>query len=179
MEQRVYDKTRFRRPIDAINQKAMFRQNSHSSSFHPTVRGHLIFTLCSGLVLLAMFCLLRLALLIYNRELIGASPVSDLIEAFFNGARFDLRAIAYATLPLTLALLSTRAMATRGVLRAWLTVIAGFSLFLGIIELDFYREFHQRLNNLVFQYISEDPKTVMSMLWHGFPVLRLLLAWVG
>ncbi|MDR2506636.1 MAG: LTA synthase family protein [Candidatus Accumulibacter sp.] len=155
----------------------MLRQNLHSSSFHPVIRGHLIFTLCSGIVLLTMFCLLRLALLIYNRELIGASPVSDLIEAFFNGARFDLRVAAYALIPLTLALFSTRAMAARGILRTWLTVIAGFSLFLGIIELDFYREFHQRLNNLVFQYISEDPKTVMSMLWHGFPVLRFLLVW--
>ena len=29
--------------------------------------------------------------------------------------------------------------------------------------MDFYREFHQRLNSLVFQYMSEDPKTVMSV----------------
>ena len=48
---------------------------------------------------------------------------------------------------------------------------------LGITELDFYREFHQRLNSLVFQYMSEDPKTVVSMLWYGYPVVRYLLAW--
>ncbi|MEB0151098.1 LTA synthase family protein, partial [Pseudomonas sp. CCC2.2] len=46
-----------------------------------------------------------------------------------------------------------------------------------LMEMDFYREFHQRLNGLVFQYVKEDPKTVMSMLWYGFPVVRYLLAW--
>jgi phosphoglycerol transferase MdoB-like AlkP superfamily enzyme len=70
-------------------------------------------------------------------------------------------------------------MAARGLMRVWLTAFAGFALFLGVIELDFYREFHQRLNSLVFQYMMEDPKTVMRMLWHGFPVLRLLLAWAA
>src|SRR5450830_1171570 len=50
-------------------------------------------------------------------------------------------------------------------------------LYLGLMEMDFYREFHQRLNGLVFQYVKEDPKTVMSMLWYGFPVVRYLLAW--
>ena len=35
----------------------------------------------------------------------------------------------------------------------------------------------QRLNSLVFQYMQEDIGTVASMIWNGFPVLRLLLAW--
>jgi phosphoglycerol transferase MdoB-like AlkP superfamily enzyme len=109
--------------------------------------------------------------------LIGATPVGDFAEAFFNGLRFDLRAVMYALIPLLLALLGVRSMAARRLMRGWLTAFAGFAIFLGVIELDFYREFHQRLNSLVFQYMAEDPKTVMSMLWHGFPVLRLLLAW--
>jgi phosphoglycerol transferase MdoB-like AlkP superfamily enzyme len=68
-------------------------------------------------------------------------------------------------------------MARRGVFRFWLTVASSVVMFLGLMEMDFYREFHQRLNGLVFQYIKEDPKTVMSMLWYGFPVVRYLLAW--
>eukprot|EP01031_Cornospumella_fuschlensis_P047576 gene47576-58283_t len=59
----------------------------------------------------------------------------------------------------------------------WLTGFASVTLFFGLLELDFYREFHQRLNSLVFQYMSQDPKTVLSMLWYGFPVVRYLLAW--
>ena len=48
-----------------------------------------------------------------------------------------------------------------------------------MIELNFYQEFHQRLNALVFQYLGEDPATVLSMLWHGFPVVTLLSVWGG
>ena len=59
----------------------------------------------------------------------------------------------------------------------WLSACASLVILLGLIELNFYQEFHQRLNALVFQYLQEDPATVLSMLWHGFPVLRLLLAW--
>jgi phosphoglycerol transferase MdoB-like AlkP superfamily enzyme len=62
-------------------------------------------------------------------------------------------------------------------MRGWLSLFAGVLLLLGIVELDFYREFNQRLNSLVFQYLKEDPRTVASMIWHGFPVLRHLVAW--
>ncbi len=138
---------------------------------------HLAFMLLSALVLLAMFSLLRVALLVYNHELIGSTSTESFTEAFGNGVRFDLRVVVFACLPLLLALSANRFMAARRPLRLWLTVAASLMLFLGLIEFDFYREFHQRLNGLVFQYIKEDPKTVLSMLWYGFPVLRYLLAW--
>ncbi|MDR1848905.1 MAG: LTA synthase family protein [Zoogloeaceae bacterium] len=143
----------------------------------PSLRNHLAFILLSGLAFLVLFGLLRLALLIYNHELIGIAPASVFIEAFGNGLRFDLRVATLILLPLLLALFSLRAMAARRAMRLWLTATASFVLFLGVIELDFYREFNQRLNSLVFQYMLEDPATVMRMLWYGFPVLRLLLAW--
>lgn len=146
---------------------------------HPTLKSHLAFTLLSASALLALYSLLRVALLIYNRELIGSTPVATFVEAFHNGLRFDLRLVVYAIMPLLLALLSVRAMAARGLLRWWLTAFASFTLFLGLTELDFYHEFHQRLNGLVFQYFEEDLATVASMLWNGFPVGRYLLAWAA
>ncbi len=151
---------------------------SPSRAQAPSLLKHLAFTLLSALVLLAMFSLLRVALLAYNHELIGSTSAESFAEAFGNGVRFDLRVVVFACLPLLLALSANRFMAARRPLRLWLTVVASLMLFLGLIELDFYREFHQRLNGLVFQYIKEDPKTVLSMLWYGFPVLRYLLAWV-
>ncbi|WP_263143799.1 LTA synthase family protein [Pseudomonas sp. RIT-PI-AD] len=141
------------------------------------LKHHLAFTLAAACLLMLMYSALRLALLAYNSEQIGATPADTFVEAFLNGLRFDLRLVVYACAPLLLALLSLAAMNARGAMRAWLTVFASGTLFLGLIELDFYREFHQRLNGLVFQYVKEDPKTVMSMLWYGFPVLRYLLAW--
>ena len=143
----------------------------------PGLRAHLVFTGLAALALLLMHSLLRVALLVYNRSLIGDTPFATFAEAFATGLRFDLRLVVYLCLPLLLALLSERMMAARTLLRTWLTVMASLTLFLGLIELDFYREFHQRLNSLVFQYVREDPKTVLSMLWHGFPMLRYLVAW--
>ncbi len=138
---------------------------------------HLRFTVASAVALLAMFALLRLGLLLFNRELIGTTPLGSFIEAFGNGLRFDLRVTVYILVPLLLAVLSARAMASRRLMRLWLGVCASVAILLGLIELNFYREFHQRLNSLVFQYLQEDPATVLSMLWHGFPVLQLLAAW--
>ncbi|MDG9924722.1 MULTISPECIES: LTA synthase family protein [unclassified Pseudomonas] len=143
----------------------------------PTVAGHLLFTLASALVLMLMYSALRLALLHHNSELIADVSRGDLFEAFFNGLRFDLRVVVYAVAPLLLSLLSPRAMAARNAHVVWLTLVASLTLLLGVVEMDFYREFHQRLNSLVFQYLEEDLATVSSMLWHGFPVGRYLLAW--
>ncbi|WP_217477717.1 LTA synthase family protein [Stutzerimonas stutzeri] len=138
---------------------------------------HLRFILASTLALLLMFALLRLGLLLFNRELIGSTPASTFVEAFGNGLRFDLRVVVYVLLPLLLSTLSLRAMAARRLFRVWLTLCASLAILLGLIELNFYQEFHQRLNGLVFQYLQEDPATVLSMLWNGFPVLQLLAVW--
>ncbi|MEX6503317.1 LTA synthase family protein [Pseudomonas zhanjiangensis] len=156
---------------------ALSTPSSSSRLSHPTLKSHLLFTLLSVLALLLVYSLLRAALLAYNHELIGSTPASAFAEAFYNGLRFDLRLAVFACAPLLLSLLSVRAMAARAVQRLWLTVFASLTLFLGVTELDFYSEFHQRLNSLVFQYFQEDPATVLSMLWHGFPVGRYLLAW--
>ncbi|MCF7201653.1 LTA synthase family protein [Pseudomonas oligotrophica] len=145
----------------------------------PGLRHHLLFMAGSALALLVLFTLLRLALLLYNRELLGDAAPASLLEGFGNGLRFDLRLLVYILVPLSLAVLSRRAMAARRLQRAWLGVCASLVILLGMIELNFYQEFHQRLNSLVFQYLSEDPATVLSMLWHGFPVLELLGVWGG
>ncbi|MDD0843927.1 LTA synthase family protein [Pseudomonas sp. Gutcm_11s] len=151
--------------------------HSMDARLQPSLRSHLAFTLACTLLLLLMFSALRLALLQHNSELIGDTSSSDLLEAFFNGARFDLRVVVYIVAPLLLSLLSLRAMAARRAHVVWLSIAASIALLLGITEMDFYREFHQRLNSLVFQYMEEDLGTVSSMLWNGFPVARYLLAW--
>ncbi|MCU1728062.1 LTA synthase family protein [Pseudomonas sp. 7P_10.2_Bac1] len=159
------------------NPDALKQQNAAKRVLQPTVKSHLAFTLLSALIMMLMFTLLRVALLVYNREMILDTPASTFLEAFFNGLRFDLRIVVYLSIPLLLSLLSAHAMRLRGTMRFWLTAASSLAFFLGLMELDFYREFHQRLNGLVFQYVKEDPKTVMSMLWYGFPVVRYLLAW--
>ena len=151
--------------------------STRSASGRNGLRQHLLFTALSAALLIVLYSLLRLALLVYNHELIGETTTNDLLEAFGNGLRFDLRLVAFTLAPLILVIGSRRLMAARTWQLTWLSVVASLTLFLGVLELDFYREFHQRLNALVFQYLGEDPATVMSMLWHGFPVGRYLIAW--
>jgi phosphoglycerol transferase MdoB-like AlkP superfamily enzyme len=141
----------------------------------PTLKSHLAFLGAGGLALLFLFGFLRLSLLLYNRELIGDTPARVFLEAFWNGLRFDLKLVAFLLFPLLFTLASPRLMAARGAIRVYFALLAPVALFLGVVELEFYREFHQRLNGLVFQYLAEDPGTVLSMIWHGFPVMRLLL----
>ncbi|PSS47875.1 LTA synthase family protein [Pseudomonas sp. BBP2017] len=157
---------------------ALSDQRAASRPLQPTLKSHLAYTLLCGLVIMLMLSLVRLGLLIYNSDMIGDTPMSTVVEGFLNGLRFDLRVVVYLSIPLLLATLSARAMAARGLFRVWLTITSSIVMFLGLMELDFYREFHQRLNGLVFQYVKEDPKTVLSMLWYGFPVVRYLLAWI-
>jgi phosphoglycerol transferase MdoB-like AlkP superfamily enzyme len=155
----------------------MLATSARYASGHNGLRQHLLFTALSGVLLMLMYSLLRVALLAYNYGLIGETTAHDLLEAFGNGLRFDLRLVVYVLAPLILVIGSRRLMAARTWQLVWLSVAASLTLFLGMLELDFYREFQQRLNALVFQYLSEDPATVLSMLWHGFPVGRYLLAW--
>ena len=111
-----------------------------------SVGSHLAFILGSALCMLLLFALARLGLLAYNHALIADTPASTFVEAFINGARFDLRLIVYLCVPLSLSLLSVTAMRARRLHVAWLTFATSLCLFFAVVELNFYREFHQRLN---------------------------------
>ena len=63
------------------------------------LKSHLRFTAGSLLVLMGLYSLLRVALLVYNREQTGGATAAVLAEAFFNGLRFDLRLAVWACLP--------------------------------------------------------------------------------
>ena len=157
----------------------MLASSSRVKKTRITLRSHLLFAAVSIVLWLFLLTTLRALLLAYNHEMIGSSSIADLLEAFSNGIRFDVRLIVYISVPLLLGILIPWLMNQRRLLVAWLTLSAAFSILLGVIELDFYREFHQRLNSLVFQYLNEDPATVLSMLWHGFPVVTLLSTWLA
>jgi len=150
--------------------KKLFKPNA--------LMAHLLFLLLTALAFLLLMALLRGALLAFNHDLIGDASTADLAQAFFNGLRFDLRLLVYIDVPLLLALLCRPLMLRRTWQLLWLNFCAAVLILLGMIELNFYQEFHQRLNALVFQYLQEDAKTVLSMLWYGFPVVRLLGAWL-
>ncbi|MGK2913295.1 MAG: LTA synthase family protein [Porticoccaceae bacterium] len=132
----------------------------------------------SLLVLLGLLSLSRALLLIRNHVLAESVPWTDLATGFVIGMRFDLIIASYLLLIPMLALALRRGLQPRKLYVVWFSLSAALLTFLGIVELDFYHEFHARLNSLVFQYLREDPGTVASMLWNGFPVARYLLLWL-
>jgi len=70
-----------------------------------TLRSHLYFTAASIVLWLLLLTALRGLLLTYNHEMLGSTSTADLLEAFSNGLRFDLRLIVYVCIPLVLSML--------------------------------------------------------------------------
>ena len=135
------------------------------------------FLICVTLFSLLMFAALRCLLLIRNNELLEGVPGSDIAVSFLIGARFDLIIICYILFPLATALALPNGLGKRTMALLWLMPAFAITIFLGVVELDFYHEFHNRLNSIAFHYLQEDAATVSSMIWNGFPVVRYLLLW--
>lgn len=129
-------------------------------------------------VLLFVQSLLRLLLLGRNWDLGAGVPPASLLHALGTGVRFDLVVAGYLLLIPALALLTPRGLRPRILWMGLLTLVTALIIFAGVVELDFYHEFHTRLNSLAIEYLRADPATVSSMLWNGFPVLRYVALWV-
>ena len=124
---------------------------------------------------LFIFALLRALLLYRNIDLTHDIPNLILAKSFLVGMRFDLIVICQIAIPLILALLLPWGLKRRKIALTWLGFAGIITIFSAISELEFYYEFHTRLNSIAFQYLKEDPATVSSMLWHGFPIIRYLI----
>jgi len=134
-----------------------------------------------GLVFLLLMLLgsgLRLGLLLYNSSLLRDIDTFAIFEAFVNGLRFDARFAVFVLIPYLLIAPFTSSIIFRQCYFVFLALMIFISNLLAIAEFEFYHEFQQRLNSTVFQYLQEDVTTVSSMIWYGFPVIRLLLLWL-
>ncbi len=142
-----------------------------------TVLSNLAYIMGLTLVLLITLTLMRLLLLWRNRELVDPIPKKDIFQAFFIGGRFDMIIIAAILfLPIIVQFFPAGSY-NRSLPLIWCSITGTIVVFLAVVELEFYQQFHSRLNSLVFEYIKEDPKTVSSMIWHGCPVLVYLSLW--
>ena len=124
-----------------------------------------------------MFFCLRLLLLLRLPELAQGSDSADLIASFMIGMRFDLRMAAYGVLPIVFIPL-VRSTWYRTSCLWWMSVFATTYLLFGLIEIEFYAEFQQRLNLLILQYLKDDAVTAIAMVWEGLPIMQYIFAWV-
>jgi len=139
----------------------------------------IFFIFGAGVVLMLDFSLLRALLFFRNRDLAVAVPLEEIGRAFEIGLRFDLIVTSFCLMPVALMILMPWSLGRRRWAIGWLALVGFVANFAGVLELDFYNQFHTRLNSLVFQYLKEDPKTVISMLYYGFPLIRYLLLFAG
>ncbi len=134
------------------------------------------FYLCAALLILLLFTALRLILIGFNLELAKALTAADWRQLLVTGLRFDLKALSWAMLPVAFASLAPESRILKRLVYIWLGIFVVLACFTGIGELEFYAEFRQRLNSIMFEYVSQDASTVLNMLWNGFPLARLLLS---
>jgi phosphoglycerol transferase MdoB-like AlkP superfamily enzyme len=138
----------------------------------------LLFIIACAALLLGLLGLLRLLLLATNRELATTIPAAALGRSFLIGIRFDMIVVGALLLAPILSEFWPGGAGARKFVLGWLGLGGALIIFLEVLELEFYRQFHTRLNSLVVDYLKEDPKTVTSMVWHGCPVLRYIFLWL-
>lgn len=147
-----------------------YRENKHFLS------SEVMFTLGLYLLLTLFFALARLALLLRNADLAVPVPLAVIAMSFIVGLRFDIAVSSYLLIPF---LFATVLPTIR--VRAWLVVVfcalADLLLFLVLAEAEFYREFENRFNTLVFEYLNH-PGIVGGMIWEGYPVIHYTLVWI-
>lgn len=156
------------------------KQTRPSTSKHlPPLAGDVSFLIGYFLAYLLLLGVLRGILLLSSFALAEQIPLADLTNSFLVGLRFDLIIASILAVPLALALLLPGGLGSRKLAIIWLGTTGSLSVLAGITEIEFYREFHIRLNSIAFHYLREDTSTVVNMIWNGYPVVAYLLAWLG
>jgi len=142
-----------------------------------TLAGELKFILQIFLLWMLLFLFFRAGLLLSNADLFSPVPAKTLLASFLVGCRFDCLVACQIVLPLLAwILLPVLGWQYSPCIVRWmplgLTLLWSPVLFLAMAEWQFYGEFQDRFNNLAVQYLNDSPSTVLSMLWHGFPLAR-------
>jgi phosphoglycerol transferase MdoB-like AlkP superfamily enzyme len=145
----------------------------------PRVSANLRLFLALAGVLLALFALLRLSLVLQIRG-DGDATWGELARAFLLGARFDFSAVCLLLAPVMVFCYVPwtspwRGPRTRRAFVLALTVLVAVAGFLLVSEVEFFREFQTRYNQLAIRYLDH-PEIVLPMIWYNYPVVRYLLA---
>jgi len=134
------------------------------------------------LVLLIYFEFLRCGLILRNWDSARSVTWRELLQSLVLGARDDLRAACWITLPLfVLACLPSVGAAVSLRLRRFhfilLLAAIGVATLVLLVEYEFFKEFQTRFNGLAFDYMDQ-PSTVAGMVWYNYPVFGYAIAWM-
>lgn len=133
---------------------------------------HVRFILCTTVVGLVLFSLIRIALLLNNLDLVNVGVDSSLclvLQALFWGVRFDISFITKLLL-LPLAVIGVGAVVGRfnrwfGAVATWCTVaLMSVALMLDIVDIPFYDYSHYHINpTLALGYLSTDAAQAVEL----------------
>lgn len=124
------------------------------------------------------FSLYRFIFLLINLNEFVGIPFLIILQSFLVGLRFDISVSLYALSILFILNYLLYFFNKRHWLKIFNIVYTKFVLFvfifLSVVEIEFYKYFHSRLNIYVFN-VEENPKFVIKMIWESYPVIPLLL----
>jgi phosphoglycerol transferase MdoB-like AlkP superfamily enzyme len=131
----------------------------------------------TGLVFLVLFTVLRVGFYLFSGK--QGYGFADLGDAFFLGLRYDLRMICILMLGMLIlgSIPRLNPFNSRGAKMGWmifLWVATIVTLLFFTADFAHYAYLSQRLNASVLNFL-EDAAISMNMVWHSYPVIRMVL----
>ena len=127
-----------------------------------------LFTLTLGL-----FALQRVIVWALLSERFVGTSSGEYLHALVVGLRYDLNIACTAALPVValIAFVPVRTFGSavfRGVLTSLMALVIAFFVALAIIDVFFFEEYGERLNNKAVDYLAD--ASTWKMLWHDYPM---------
>lgn len=126
---------------------------------------------------LIVFTVLRLGFFVYFAA-DGDFPFSDLIQAFYLGARFDLRLSLLLTLPLLIfawkGLSPLASNLARNIWSLIYTLFAHVWLLFYFFDFGYYGYLGSRINMSILSFLS-NPDIAFGMMWDSYPLVWIML----
>ncbi len=149
------------------------------------------FTLWLALILM-MFSFRALLLVLFRHELSSNSDITEVLQCFATGLRFDISIASYGIAPIVLLTLisfyyslAPWLVKIRRVLGITLTTICILTF---MVDVAYFQEYHDQFNHWIFGLIYDDRLAIAQTIWKSYPVVWLLfgaaimiagLVWMG
>ncbi|HMO63366.1 MAG TPA: LTA synthase family protein [Ferruginibacter sp.] len=141
------------------------------------------------LVLVGIFTLYRSFIFLMYRSGKGLGTIkTDIVKSFFTGARFDIIVALYLCLPLLIISLLLlfitnwrQKIYSIGLrfTRVYFTVIGILCIAFCIVDFYYYKFFQNHINEVFFDFISDDTKAVTQFLYKDYPLVSLSIGLVA
>jgi phosphoglycerol transferase MdoB-like AlkP superfamily enzyme len=150
-----------------------------------TILNAVIRLIALNAAVLLVMTLCRVAFFVHFGSSMDFSGLENyIVQAFVLGARFDL-VQAWVNVLVLLTLFISWAIGSRKVFEGWLSGLTWyytffFSVIFTIIGIDFgfYSFFNEHINILIFGFLEDDTKALVSTMWNNYPIIRMALGYL-